>query len=148
MHVVSAIYHMSDFPERYVDKCFHVDTYIKTYRFHVSPMVGQQSWKPTGFAPIKAPRLDVIEAKKRERRTTKRKKGQEETNQRQSTEDRVSKKDTIIHCSNCTQPGHNKAKCHERLSSVLQTETEIAAQATAILSVFDFIKSNIYHHIL
>ncbi|CAN1762261.1 hypothetical protein LINPERHAP1_LOCUS8287 [Linum perenne] len=72
MHAIASIYQVSGIPERYVDSCFHVSTYIKSYGVHVSPMVGHESWQQTGKAAIKAPHLNIDERKKRGRRTTKR----------------------------------------------------------------------------
>ncbi|CAN1120663.1 hypothetical protein LINPERHAP2_LOCUS335 [Linum perenne] len=56
-----------------------VATYMKSYDFHVSPMVGHESWDRSGIEEVKAPRLRIDPTKKRGRRSTKRKKGREET---------------------------------------------------------------------
>ncbi|CAN1310507.1 hypothetical protein LINPERPRIM_LOCUS28094 [Linum perenne] len=129
MHAVSSIYHLMDVPERYVDECFHVSTYIKSFGFHISPMVGHQAWKHSGRVAIKAPRLNIDQSKKRGRRTTKRKKGQEERTQKKSKEGRVSKKGTIMKCSACRLEGHNKARCPSKQTSE-QTETPTATEVT------------------
>ncbi|CAN1144943.1 hypothetical protein LINPERHAP2_LOCUS14397 [Linum perenne] len=113
MHAIASIYQVSGIPERYVDSCFHVATYIKSYGVHVSPMVGHESWQQTGRATIKAPHLNIDETKKRGRRTTKRKKGPDEANKGRAGSGKVSKKGTIIRCSKCKHTGHNKKRCPE-----------------------------------
>ncbi|CAN1786747.1 hypothetical protein LINPERHAP1_LOCUS17354 [Linum perenne] len=113
MHAIASIYQVSGIHERYVDSCFHVATYIKSYGVHVSPMVGHDSWQQTGRATIKAPHLNIDETKKRGRRTTKRKKGPDEANKGRAGSGKVSKKGTIIRCSKCKHTGHNKKRCPE-----------------------------------
>ncbi|CAN1293770.1 hypothetical protein LINPERPRIM_LOCUS22177 [Linum perenne] len=133
IHAISCIYRVSDSPERYVDKCLEVATYMKSYDFRVSPMVGHESWERSGLHEVKAPPLRVDPTKKRGRRTTKRKKGYAEVLERNSKSGRVSKKGTIINCSVCRKPGHNKRKCKE-IPATVETTT---ANETAPVSETD-----------
>ncbi|CAN1290191.1 hypothetical protein LINPERPRIM_LOCUS20592 [Linum perenne] len=76
-------------------------------------MVGHESWKPTGRAAIKAPRMNIDETKKRGRRTTKRMKGPDGANRGRADSGRVSKKGNVIRFSKSHYTDHNNKRCHD-----------------------------------
>ncbi|CAN1801228.1 hypothetical protein LINPERHAP1_LOCUS22877, partial [Linum perenne] len=115
-HAISCIAFMQDRLENYVRMWYRVENYMKAYGVHISPMVGLESWQKTDQPAIKPPHVNIVGSMKKGRTQTMRRKGPEETVERQRKQRaytvKVSRKGTINKCSKCHQHGHGLGMTH------------------------------------
>ena len=103
-HAITAIYKCGKQVDDFIAPCYSIDTFKRIYEHCLQPMEGEEMWpisdKPRPQAPgyVRMPGRPKKNARKREE--TEKPKGK-----------RMSKHGTIIVCSMCATPGHNKSGC-------------------------------------
>ncbi|XP_023768992.1 uncharacterized protein LOC111917549 [Lactuca sativa] len=103
VHSTTCISYLNRDVEAYVDVMFSTITYMKSYKYRIVVMNGNDMWPQTNYIPP----LPLISRRIPGRPVTKRKKGALE----KLTSHKVSKVGKKIKCSICKEPGHNKATC-------------------------------------
>ena len=100
-HVCCAIWNDEGELDKYLDKCYHSDTYIKAYQHALQPINGSHEWKNSELEPILPPH-----ARKMPRRPKKnRRKSKDESKKKKG---QLSRKGLVMTCRNCGQKGHNR----------------------------------------
>ncbi|KAL3641418.1 hypothetical protein CASFOL_016386 [Castilleja foliolosa] len=102
-HAVAAIWKMKLKPEDFVDDCFHKQTYLRSYKPIMRPLIDRSLWPKTGHEPV----LPPILRNKPGRPKKKRKRGADEG--RQSY--KLSRASASLKCRKCHQYGHNTRTC-------------------------------------
>ena len=93
-------------PEEMVHKCYDLCNFSKAYAHIIMPCKDRREWQKMGGCVIKPPLYE-------------KKLGRKAKNRRMQPEEVIAKKGgkkitrhgTIIHCSHCNNPGHNKKGC-------------------------------------
>ncbi|XP_031127717.1 uncharacterized protein LOC116029817 [Ipomoea triloba] len=100
----------------YVDPCYLISTYMKTYAGCINPMAGYEEWPSTDREPPLPPLYNAKPGRPRKLRkksrgetskTAKTSKGGE----RRESGVYLTRKHVRLHCTTCKQPGHNTRKC-------------------------------------
>ncbi|KAK4411440.1 hypothetical protein Sango_0217000 [Sesamum angolense] len=118
--------HANKDPKDYVADCYSVDTYRRVYKLAILPMSHEGMWSesciippiPPNFGrragrPAKARRRESDEPTLKNKQKSKRKQVQ-----------KIKRHQTTVHCRTCGEPGHNTAKCPERVPLATQEMTE------------------------
>uniref|UniRef100_A0A2N9ETW0 SWIM-type domain-containing protein n=1 Tax=Fagus sylvatica TaxID=28930 RepID=A0A2N9ETW0_FAGSY len=102
-HAISAILHQGSKIEDYVDHCYTIEKYKKSYEPIIYPMPSMEQWAQTQYDPVDPPleRCHPGRPKRMRRRDP-----TEPTNPY-----RFSKVGTNIKCSSCKKLGHNSRTC-------------------------------------
>ncbi|XP_066374845.1 uncharacterized protein [Miscanthus floridulus] len=102
-HAISCILFKTNCLDEYVADCYFVHHFNQTYSHCLNPVEGMNSWPASDREPLRAPGYVKMPGRpKTERR-------REPTEVRKAT--KMSKTGTIIRCSKCRLPGHNKSTC-------------------------------------
>ena len=111
-HAISAIYKCNKNIEDFIAPCYFVEVFNKIYEHCLQPVEGEEMW-PVSPNPRPVPpeyvRLPGKEKKKGRPKNNDRRR--EETKQPKGK--KMSKHGTIIKCSLCGNPGHNKSGCKQ-----------------------------------
>ncbi|XP_057791028.1 uncharacterized protein LOC131008151 [Salvia miltiorrhiza] len=102
------MYYNNDNPCDYIDNCYKVSTYLKTYSHLINPTNGKDMWPKSIMPPI-IPN-EVPKPKKGRRQIMRKKEPGEGSNGTKNgiVSGKVSKKGTVMHCSICGSTEHNK----------------------------------------
>ncbi|RYQ82777.1 hypothetical protein Ahy_B10g101343 [Arachis hypogaea] len=120
MHAISCIQDKNDKrAEEYCHEWLTMESYRKTYAFHVNPVKGQNLWEKTGcpapvFPPIKP---------KPGRPTKNRRKDKDEG--RSGSKTRIKKKYNPIRCMFYGEVGHNKRTCKMKKQAEAEEEARL-----------------------
>ncbi|RYQ95684.1 hypothetical protein Ahy_B08g091029 isoform A [Arachis hypogaea] len=120
MHAISCIQDKNDKrAEDYCHEWLTMESYRKTYAFHVNPVKGQELWEKTGRpAPVPAP------IKPKPGRPTKnRRKDKDEGGSGSKT--RMKRKYNPIRCMFCSEVGHNKRTCQKKKQADAEEEARL-----------------------
>ncbi|KAJ1416598.1 Transposase, MuDR, plant [Sesbania bispinosa] len=90
-------------PENYVDGIFSKETFLKTYDWHIHPVLGEEDWPECNYDKIIPPNVKVAPGRPKKKRI--REEGEP------SNAHKISKKGTKIKCGNCKKEGHNAKTC-------------------------------------
>lgn len=103
IHACSAIYHSRHRPEEYVDDCYRLVTYLRSYKQGIHAMPGPEAWPEGGNAVILPPHVRVQPGRPRKAR------------KREPDEPKVpykvSRHGYVVKCGNCGNEGHNARAC-------------------------------------
>lgn len=101
-HVVCAIWikHGKGPIWRYVDSCYLISTYMKTYEGCIKPMSGYEDWPATSREPPLPPVYNARPGRPRKLRMKSRGEGQH-----------LSRRYVVLHCTKCKEVCHNNRKC-------------------------------------
>lgn len=107
-HAISALYYNNDDPCDYIDDCYKVSTYLKTYSHLINPTNGKDMWPKSTMPPIIA--NEAPKPKKGRRQMMRKKESDEGSNgtKKGIVNGKVSKKGIVMHCSICGSTEHNK----------------------------------------
>ncbi|XP_031108605.1 uncharacterized protein LOC116013086 [Ipomoea triloba] len=89
---------------QYVDSCYLISTYMKTYEGCIKPMSGYEDWPTTSREPPLPP---VYNARPGRPRKLRMKSRGETSNDGQH----LSRRHVVLHCTKCNEVGHNNRKC-------------------------------------
>lgn len=106
-HVICAIWVTKNPVYDYVDSCYTVDTYLKTYSGSIHPMAGSHDW-PTSDRQPPLPPLFITKVgrpKKLRKRSA---------DEKTTDGVHLSRKFVSLHCSFCKQKGHNARRCPQK----------------------------------
>ncbi|KAF9610900.1 hypothetical protein IFM89_025434 [Coptis chinensis] len=111
-HAVTAIYSLKENPDIYVHRCYIVKVYQKAYNHFMKPLNNEKLW-PVTIREIILPPLSrrMLGRPKKARR----KEYHEVLGSSGST--KLSKRRTLIRCSKCKEPGHNRTTCQKDVSA-------------------------------
>jgi hypothetical protein len=105
-HAVSCMRHDNKDPLKYVDHCYSVEAYKLAYRNIVYPCKDRTEWQKTG-GPVILPPNYVAHVG---RPTKNRRRAPGEIDYRGGGR-KMSRHGVIMHCSYCSEPGHNRGGC-------------------------------------
>ncbi|RYR06665.1 hypothetical protein Ahy_B05g073971 [Arachis hypogaea] len=120
MHAISCIQDKNDKrAEDYCHEWLTMESYRKTYAFHVNPVKGQELWEKTGRpAPVPPP------IKPKPGRPTKnRRKDKDDGGSGSKT--RMKRKYNPIRCMFCSEVGHNKRTCQKKKQADAEEESRL-----------------------
>ena len=102
-HAISCILFKTNCLDEYVADCYFVYHFKQTYSHCLNPVEGMNSWPSSDRVPLRAPGyVKMLGRPKTERR-------REPTEIRKAT--KMPKTGTVIKCSKCHLPGHNRTTC-------------------------------------
>jgi hypothetical protein len=130
---LSALRHDKISPESYVHDCYSIERYCKAYEHIIWPCRDVREWDKVDAMAIKAPKIV-----KKVGRPQKNRRQQPEEKEGKNGHKKMSKHGTIIHCSYCGHPGHNKGGCIDyKLGLVPQKNTQKKVRAEPDVSDSD-----------
>lgn len=108
-HGVTGILHQERAVEDFVDPCYSIETYLKSYNHLIKPMSDSNDWPITNSDVLLPPLTKRLAGRSKRCR-------RRDPNEGPKSTTRVSKKGTVITCSKCKQSGHNKLGCKNTLA--------------------------------
>lgn len=105
-------------PETYVDECYKVETYLRSYSHAINPISGYEIWGESDLPEIIPPKIDP--SKHRRPKKARKKHNVELENNIDKT--KLPKKDKKMVCSVCHQEDHTKRK-HTQAAAAAPVET-------------------------
>jgi hypothetical protein len=120
-------------PETYVDECYKVETYLRSYSHSINPSPGYEMWSKSNVPEIIPPKIDPPKPG-RPKKVRKKHRVELEKNIYKT---KLSKKGKRYACSICHQEGHPK-KIHNAAVATTPTESvtfvasENAASQTSV----------------
>ncbi|XP_037475714.1 uncharacterized protein LOC119353223 isoform X1 [Triticum dicoccoides] len=106
-HAISCIFFKTNNIDDYIDKCYSIEAFKKTYAFCLQPVEGRPAW-PVSERPRPNPPGEItMPGRKKKQRTR-------EQQEKPRCATRVSKRGTKIRCSMCKLHGHNRTSCKAR----------------------------------
>ncbi|XP_031123397.1 uncharacterized protein LOC116026087 isoform X2 [Ipomoea triloba] len=116
----------------YVESCYKIETYLKTYGGCIHPMAGSHDWPVSNRQP---PPLPLYTAKIGRPKKLRKKSADES----KRSETHLTRKLVTLHCSKCKQKGHNIRRCpqlaHNARAVQVVAEQVVAEQVMADLNV-------------
>ncbi|XP_019162689.1 PREDICTED: uncharacterized protein LOC109159120 [Ipomoea nil] len=110
----------------YVDSCYTVDTYVKTYSGSIHPMAGPSEWPQSDIEPPLPPLVTTKVGRPKKLRI----RSAGEANKGQSSTKRQSRKHVSLHCKICKQKGHNSRRCPDKSAYANTVQNQLGAQVT------------------
>ncbi|KAL3498461.1 hypothetical protein ACH5RR_041193 [Cinchona calisaya] len=108
-HACAAIMHNGKEVADYVHPFYTIELYKRTYKHVIIPIPEKHLWLETGEQPI-----EPSELRRRPGRPRKlRRKGPDE----KVDSSVVTRRGTVLHCSNCKQAGHNRKTCKQPVNT-------------------------------
>jgi hypothetical protein len=105
-HAISCILFKTNCLDDYVADCYSVQHFKQTYSHGLNPVEGMNSWPSSDRVPLRAPGYVKMPGRPKTERK------RESTEGRKAT--KMPKTGTIIRCSKCHLPGHNRSTCEQR----------------------------------
>lgn len=102
-HAISAIYKSSKKLDDFIDPCYSITEYIKTYQFCLQPVEGQESWPISDMPRPHPPAYVKMPGRKKTKRT--REVGEKPTGTK------ITKVGVKMACSLCKKTTHNIRRC-------------------------------------
>uniref|UniRef100_A0A8R7V023 SWIM-type domain-containing protein n=1 Tax=Triticum urartu TaxID=4572 RepID=A0A8R7V023_TRIUA len=106
-HAISCIFFKTNNIDDYIDKCYSIEAFKKTYAFCLQPVEGRPAW-PVSERPRPNPPGEIMMPGRKKKQRTR------EQQEKPRCATRVSKRGTKIRCSMCKLHGHNRTSCKAR----------------------------------
>ncbi|XP_058214249.1 uncharacterized protein LOC131325810 [Rhododendron vialii] len=135
-HGMAAIITDKSNPEDFVDECFHISTFAKTYDFTIKPIPDQTMWVRKDLDPIEPPLFRVKSGRPRKNR---RKGPDEPKNPIGGPSKGVKKYYTCLKCRICKQLGHNSRTCPQKPTSTTVEQEMAMAEDLEMIMVEEMI---------
>nr|KAJ0209831.1 hypothetical protein LSAT_V11C400188300 [Lactuca sativa] len=107
LHGVVVIYSLNQDAETYVSQSYSKEAYLKCYNYRINPLNGGDMWPKVPYHKPLPPKRRRVHG----RPSVKKKKDAVERELSGLVRHFVTRKETLIRCSICKEPGHNKKKC-------------------------------------
>lgn len=115
-HSIAAIRRKGCIPEEYVNNCYTVESYLRSYEPAILPVTSSELWHKTGLPPLLPPKYKAQPGRpKRKRRM----------GLTESATDQAGNKGKVgesKRCTVCGMKGHNKRRCKAKDKQVGCTE--------------------------
>ncbi|KAL3529235.1 hypothetical protein ACH5RR_008557 [Cinchona calisaya] len=108
-HAYATIMHNGKEAVDYVHPFYTIQFYKKTYKYVIIPILEKNLWLETGELLIEPPELRRRPSRPRKLR----RKGPDE----RVDSSMVTRRGTVLHCSNCKQAGHNRKTCKQPVNT-------------------------------
>jgi hypothetical protein len=103
-HACASMISNNNTPETYVDECYKVETYLRSYSHSINPIPGYEMWSKSNVPEIIPPKIDPPKPG-RPKKVRKKHRVELEKN---IDKTKLSKKGKRYACSICHQEGHTK----------------------------------------
>jgi len=103
IHAIACIFKFNMRPQNYVDPCYRIETYLRSYANMIYPIPDSSQWEATGSNPI-APHLYRIQPRRP-------KKARRRAPDELANKTKVRRYGISLRCNNCKQYGHNISTC-------------------------------------